>query len=117
MFMLLTHILIQWFREHGYLEHGKYNSLDDWIRDEWEGGYVRRWDANDMIWLLNTWQMADISKVKAVNASQRGDLMGVLGSIKAKALIMPSKTDLYFTVRMLCLDVFLFLTSILARRQ
>lgn len=28
-----------------------------------------------------------------------GDLVGVLGRIKAKALIMPCKTDLYFPVR------------------
>lgn len=75
-----------------------YNSLDDWIRDEWEGNYLRNWDANDMLFLLNTWQMADISKVKAVGPSMQGNLAGVLGSIKAKALLMPSKTDLYFTV-------------------
>ncbi|KAJ3557864.1 hypothetical protein NM688_g1241 [Phlebia brevispora] len=87
-----------WFREHGYLEHGMYNSLDDWIRDEWEGGYLRRWDANDMLFLLNTWQMGDISKVKRFEYTDlQGDLVAVLGSIQAKALLMPSKTDLYFT--------------------
>lgn len=89
----------QWFRERRYLENGKYNSLNDWIRDEWEGNYVQNWDANDMIWLANCWQMADISKVSTVAPGLQGDLQGVLGSLKSKALIMPCKTDLYFTVR------------------
>lgn len=80
-----------------------YNSLEDWIRDEWEGNYTLNWDANDMIWLLDTWSRADISKVSLVAPSLQGDIAGVLGSIKAKALLMPSKTDLYFTVRTLVL--------------
>lgn len=64
--------------------------MNTWLSENWEGRYVTDWDANDMIALLNTWQNGDIS--------QGGDLEAALSSIKAKGLIMPSKTDLYFPV-------------------
>ncbi len=51
-----------------------------------------------MLTLLKTWQLGDISRVKAVGPSLQGDLTGVLSSITAKGLIMPCKTDLYFPV-------------------
>jgi homoserine O-acetyltransferase len=44
-----------------------------------------------MLW---TWQHADIS----ANDKFNGDLAAALRSIKAKALVMPSATDLYFPV-------------------
>jgi homoserine acetyltransferase len=46
-----------------------------------------------MIALLTTWQNGDISIVR-----DGGDYEKALKSIKAKGLIMPSKTDLYFPV-------------------
>lgn len=92
--------MLQWFRQHGYLENGKYNSLFDWIRDEWEGNYTLNWDANDMVWMLDTWVRGDMSTVSQVAPSLQGDIAGVLGSIKAKALLMPCKTDMYFCVRL-----------------
>lgn len=47
-----------------------------------------------MIALLTTWQRGDISIVR-----DGGDYEKALKNIKAKGLIMPSKTDLYFPVR------------------
>ncbi|KAI0084891.1 alpha beta hydrolase fold protein [Irpex rosettiformis] len=85
-----------WFRNKSYLYDGKYTDLDDFLRSEWETGYLTYWDANDMLTLLKTWQLGDISRVKAVGPSLQGDLVGVLSSITAKGLIMPCKTDLYF---------------------
>lgn len=72
----------------------RYPDLDAWLRERWEGGYVNNWDANDMLTLLNTWQIGDISKIR-----DGGDYEKALKAIKAKGLIMPSKTDLYFPVR------------------
>lgn len=46
-----------------------------------------------MITLFNTWQEGDVSLVR-----HGGDLEKCLPEIKAKGLIMPSKTDLYFPV-------------------
>lgn len=42
--------------------------------------------------MLHTWQTADVSKQPPYN----GDFAHALNSIKAKTLILPSKTDLYF---------------------
>lgn len=42
--------------------------------------------------MLRTWQLGDVSASSKFN----GDLPAALRSIKAKALIMPGKTDLYF---------------------
>lgn len=78
---------------------GRYTSLDDFIRAEWEGGYLGTWDANDMLTLLQTWYSGDISGVSTLAPSARGSLVDVLGSIGVKSLIMPCKTDLYFPVR------------------
>ena len=57
----------------------------------WEAGFVRR-DMRDLLAQLWTWQHGDIS----ANDLYRGDLQMALGGIKAKVLLMPSATDLYF---------------------
>ncbi|KAI0633470.1 homoserine O-acetyltransferase [Trametes polyzona] len=80
-----------WFRQHLYEMGGLYPTLDAFIREVWEGRYVTHWDANDMLALLDTWQQGDISSVR-----NGGDLASALGQIKAKALLLPCKTDLYF---------------------
>ena len=71
----------------------RYPDLFSWLKDR-EGGYVLNWDANDLLKLLDTWYYGDISIIK-----DDGDYVKALRSIKAKGLIMPSKTDLYFPVR------------------
>ena len=98
----LKSCLPQWFREHGYLFGGRYSSLDDFLRAEWEGGFLGTWDANDLVTLLHTWQTGDVTLVGKQTysaAHDDGSFQNVMGSIKAKGLIMPCKTDLYFPVR------------------
>jgi homoserine O-acetyltransferase len=70
-----------------------YSSLEDFLVGNWEGGFRRR-DANDLLAMLWTWQRADIS----ANEVYHGDFVEALGAIKARAIVMPSETDLYFTV-------------------
>ncbi|KAF8993765.1 homoserine acetyltransferase [Cyathus striatus] len=79
-----------WFREHQYLHSGLYPTLDAFLKEEWENAHLA-FDANDLITLINTWQSGDVSKIR-----HSGDLTKCLGEIKAKGLIMPSKTNLYF---------------------
>jgi len=62
------------------------------MKGEWEKRWLT-WDANDMLTLYSTWFNGDISVLE-----DGGDYEKALKSIKAKALIMPSKTDLYFPV-------------------
>ncbi|WP_157219568.1 alpha/beta fold hydrolase [Flavisphingomonas formosensis] len=49
-------------------------------------------DANDVLTQVATWQSADLSRNELYN----GDYEGALGAITARAIVMPSKTDLYF---------------------
>ncbi|KAF8896061.1 homoserine acetyltransferase [Infundibulicybe gibba] len=80
-----------WFREYGHLRAGLYPDLTTFLREEWELGFLKAWDANDMLTLLATWNAGDVSGIR-----DGGDLGKCLSAIKAKGLIMPSKSDLYF---------------------
>jgi len=80
------------FREHEYRKMGL-ASLEDSIR--FLEGYFRRRDANDLLAMLWTWQHADLS----ANDIYKGDFVAALKAIKARAIVMPGETDLYFRVR------------------
>ncbi|KAI3619030.1 tyrosine-trna ligase [Moniliophthora roreri] len=69
---------------------GRYPDLNAFLREVWEFGFLS-WDANDLLALMHTWQTGDVSTVQ-----DGGDLGKCLTNIKAKGLIMPCKTDLYF---------------------
>ena len=49
-------------------------------------------DPNDLLTRIRVWQNADISD----NPIYQGDFEAALGSIKAKAMLMPASTDQYF---------------------
>lgn len=81
--------------------NGLYASLDDFMRADWEGGFLGTWDANDLITLLHTWQTGDVSLIGKPGLATESDdaaFTNSLAGIKAKGLIMPCKTDLYFPV-------------------
>jgi homoserine O-acetyltransferase len=56
------------------------------------GAVFGAFDANDLLAMLATWQAADVS----THPKFAGDLDRALGSITARALVMPCETDLYF---------------------
>lgn len=66
-------------------------SLEDFLVRSWEANFLRR-DHRDLLAQLWTWQHSDIS----ANDLYRGDLQMALSGIKARVLLMPSATDLYF---------------------
>jgi homoserine O-acetyltransferase len=68
-----------------------YASLEDFMVGFWEGLFLNR-DANNLLTMLSTWQNGDISNNELFN----GDFVKALGAIKAKAIVMPASTDLYF---------------------
>jgi len=86
------------FREHEYRKMGL-ASLEDSAR--FLEGYFRRRDANDLLAMLWTWQHADIG----ANDLYKGDFAAALKAIKARAIVMPGETDLYFRVRDNALEV------------
>ncbi|HEY2609353.1 MAG TPA: alpha/beta fold hydrolase [Reyranella sp.] len=68
-----------------------FKDLEDFLVRSWEASFLRR-KASDLMAQLWTWQAGDIS----ANDLYRGDLPMALAGIKAKVLLMPSATDLYF---------------------
>jgi homoserine O-acetyltransferase len=68
-----------------------FKDLEDFLVRSWEANFLRR-DMRDLLAQLSIWQNGDIS----ANDLYRGDLQMALAGIKAKVLLMPSATDLYF---------------------
>jgi homoserine O-acetyltransferase len=79
------------YREHLYLTMG-FSSLEDYLVRAWEANFLRR-SGDDLLAMLDTWMQSDISD----NAIYNGDLTAALGAITARTIVMPSRTDLYFT--------------------
>lgn len=77
------------FRDGLYRELG-FATMEDLVRD-WEEDHLK-WDANDLLAKIWTWQHGDISD----NDIYRGDFKRALGAIRARAIVMPCSTDLYF---------------------
>jgi homoserine O-acetyltransferase/O-succinyltransferase len=80
------------YREELWSKIG-FASLEDYLVRAWEGNFLRR-NAEDLLSMIDTWYQSDISD----NPIYGGDLATALGAIKARSIIMPSTTDLYFTV-------------------
>lgn len=57
----------------------------------WEEDHLAQ-DANDLLCVLDTWQSADPAQLAG------GDLAAALGRIRARSIVMPCASDLYFTV-------------------
>lgn len=68
-------------------------SLEEFLVNGWEANFLRR-DGNDLLAHIATWQHADIAN----NDDFRGDFGKALRAITARALVLPSETDLYFPV-------------------
>lgn len=78
------------YRERLYRELG-YVDLEDYLQRAWEPSYRRR-HAADLLAMLRLWMSNDVSA-----ARHAGNLHAALGSIRARALVVASETDLYFT--------------------
>ena len=79
------------YRVEADLKQMGYASIEDFLVGFWEGWLLGK-DANNLLTMLSTWQNGDISN----NPLYGGDFKKALSSIKAKAVIMPASTDLYF---------------------
>ena len=77
------------YRERLHRELG-FETWEELLLD-WERDHLA-WDANDLLAKLRTWQLGDIS----ANERYRGDFERALGAIRARAILVPCTTDLYF---------------------
>jgi homoserine O-acetyltransferase len=74
-----------------YREMG-FSSLEDFLVGFWEGFFLDGRDANNLLTMLWTWQNGDISKTPGFD----GGYEDALGTIEARAIVMPAEKDLYF---------------------
>ena len=77
------------YRERLHRELG-FETFEDVLVD-WEQDHLA-WDANDLLAKLWTWQNGDIS----AGPHYQGDFHRALGAIRARAIVVPCTTDLYF---------------------
>lgn len=66
-------------------------TLEDFMVDFWEAWALKK-DPENLLVMLQTWQNGDVSQQEPYN----GNFEYAMSSIKARTLILPSKTDLYF---------------------
>ncbi|EAW07293.1 homoserine acetyltransferase family protein [Aspergillus clavatus NRRL 1] len=79
------------YREKLYESVLGFKNLEDFMQNFWEKWGLSK-DPENLLAMLQTWQSWDVSK----QAPYNGDFEKALASIKAKTLVMPGKTDLYF---------------------
>ena len=82
-----------WYRAGLHLSSTGAGSLDEFLDDHWAPGFTRR-RAADLYAQAVTWLHADI----AADPLYGGDLVAALSAIRARVLLIPSRTDLYFPV-------------------
>jgi homoserine O-acetyltransferase len=84
-----------WAYSQAFYRQGLYRELGfetaEALLQWWEADHLT-WDANDLLAMLWTWQQGDIS----ANSLYSGDVALALQSIRARAIVMPCHTDLYF---------------------
>lgn len=79
------------YREKLHEKHYGAKSLEDFMINFWEAWGLSK-DPENLLVMLHTWQSGDVSKQEPYN----GDFEKAMGAIKAKTLVLPSATDLYF---------------------
>lgn len=85
-----------WAMSQGFYREGLYrepgiDTVTQYLEQRWERNFLRM-DANDLLAMVATWQATDI----ADNERYRGDWPAALRAIACPAIVMPSRTDLYF---------------------
>ena len=81
----------QTFYREGLYRRLGFETVEDLLVD-WATDHAENWDANNLLAKLATWQAGDIS----AGPLYGGDIAKALGSIRARAILMPCTQDLYF---------------------
>ena len=85
-----------WAYSDAFFNDGVYRTLGfesvEELLADWERDHLG-WDANDLLCKIRSWQQGDVS----ANDTYRRDIGRALGAIRARTLVIPSSTDMYFT--------------------
>ncbi|KAH8194706.1 hypothetical protein TruAng_011140 [Truncatella angustata] len=79
------------YREKVYETYLGFKDLEDFMVNFWEAWALSK-DPENMLAMLHTWQAADVSDQEPYNK----DFDAAMKGIKAKTLVLPGETDLYF---------------------
>jgi homoserine acetyltransferase len=79
------------YREELFRSVLGFKDLEDFMVNFWEAWATSK-DPENLLVMLYTWQSGDCSKQKPYN----GDFAAAMKGIRAKTLVLPGKTDLYF---------------------
>ncbi|MCJ1227784.1 hypothetical protein MMC12_004443 [Toensbergia leucococca] len=79
------------YREKVHEKHFGFPDLESFLVGFWEKWACSK-DPENMLVMLQTWQSGDCSQQEPYNGNFEKSMQG----IKAKTLVLPSKTDLYF---------------------
>ena len=79
------------YREKLYEKFYGAKDLEAFLQSFWEGWALSK-DPENLLVMLQTWQSGDVSKQEPYD----GDFEKAMAVIKARILVMPSKTDTYF---------------------
>jgi len=81
----------EWWRRETYKDLG-FETIEEYLLEA-EKNWLAR-DANNMLWQGKMWQRHDVGESPGFD----GDFERALRSIRARVLLMPGETDLYFPV-------------------
>ncbi|PKY09116.1 homoserine acetyltransferase family protein [Aspergillus campestris IBT 28561] len=79
------------YREKLYETALGFKDLEDFLQNFWEAWALSK-DPENLLVMLQTWQNGDVAQ----QAPYDGNFEKAMASIKAKTLVLPGKTDLYF---------------------
>lgn len=79
------------YREKLHEKFYNAKDLEDFLVNFWEGWATSK-DPENMLVMLRTWQAGDVSKQEPYN----GNFEAAMAAIKARTLVLPCRTDLYF---------------------
>lgn len=79
------------YREKLHESAYKAKDLEDFMLTFWEGWFLAK-EPENLLVMLQTWQNGDVSQQDPYH----GDFEKAMASIRAKTLVLPAKTDLYF---------------------
>ncbi|KAM0083565.1 hypothetical protein ACKRZS_004249 [Fusarium odoratissimum] len=79
------------YRHELFKKHYSAVDLEEFMKNFWEKWALSK-DPENLLVMLQTWQAGDVSKQEPYG----GDFEKAMKGIKARILVLPSKTDLYF---------------------
>lgn len=84
-----------WYRQRLFTKYFNARDEEEFLQQFWEPWGLKN-DPDDLLVMLRTWQLGDISVSRQDELRFGGDLRKALQSIKCRVVVAPVETDMYF---------------------